>query len=91
MELDDLYQEIHNLTEQIHNLEEAVAILIYTVMFQAIYGGDALVQSLSKDILINNAEKFIHIPLNSQKVIEEFGGDRNFIERFLNPSKKENA
>ena len=88
-EMEALYQDIQNLNQQIHQLEEAVAALIYTLMFKTIYGAEASVQTITKEELIRNAERFRNIPISSQKTIKEFGADRDFIEMFINPSKKQ--
>lgn len=85
-ELNQLHEDIHNLTEQIHKLEDAVAILICAVINQAIYGTPS-VQRLTQNELIEMCERFMHIPSESRKLIDELGGNREFIEKFLNPRK----
>ena len=83
--IDDLYEEIQNLTAQIHTLESALAILIHKLVYDTIYKGDGM-ESLNVGTFTENAERYIHIPHDSQELIRSLGGDRKFIEKFLSPS-----
>ena len=87
-EIEQLHEDIEDLRQHIHKLESAVATLIHSLVYGVIHKGQRYYP-----IEINrfNDEcdhpKIVEIRLDSEKLIKELGGDREFIEIFLNPSK----
>ena len=83
-ENDDVQKDIHVLWQQINKLEKAVASLIYHKIYDAIYGRATGGPFGSMNITSERAKKLREDP---QKLIDELGGERRFIEIFLSLSE----
>ena len=81
-EVEGLYEDIENLRQQISKLESVIAYLIHESAYRITYGNAAGapmgVRSITSDRILQRKE-------NSEKLIQEVGGARDFIDIFLNP------